>query len=834
MANLLSVADGNFTNSATWAIVDSTFLISTSTGQTALTTSALDSTAFQPGAITVDGIAIKLASRATGTPTNKITVTLRNSSAGSDVKSVTANVSDLPACDTTNLEGGWHFFKFDASVLLLAATNYVVRILLDSTSTAVSIATNGTANNWQHMLRQTTTAAPAAGDDLFVLGEFNGAANPATTTARSVTMDSTSSATQYGANATESVHTPSLSIGTRGTVAYGTTASTNYYLKIAGDVIVFSGGTLTIGTTGTPVPRSGSAILEFVTASSKLYQLIIKKGATFTAQGLSRTSAKNVWNCNLSANLAAAGTTFNVDADTGWLSGDEVVVASTTRTGSEAELRILNADAGASSFVVTAGVTNAHGGSAPVVAEVILITRNVKIRASNTSFSGIIQFLETATVDVDWVEIRNMGTQIWTLSTGSCNIQFSSWRNDGQTVSAQIDVRGAASDSFTVQNCSWFISSTSIGISTVATTGTAWTLSTLIGIHSGNGVGYALSDLSGTLDYLTCAGSGGFNLIDSTAGLLTIQGTPHFTCHSCSAGPAVTGRFVNTTFASLNFWRNSGTPSFGTVSTTDFMSNVTITSLTCFGNSVTNFTIPTGQYHRCRILGGLLAADTTFSVTNGMKLTAAAVTNAPLRQWTFDNLSFGVVTGIYTSHTNDVDFSSTVEHIQFTFRNCLFSSANTFVNYTSLLPMSFIASARHNQISNGSHLYVTPVGTISADTVTYKTASPSEKMAPISASVKLESGQKQIALANAAGCTVAVWVRKNAAYNGNAPRLIQKADPAIGVNSDTVLDTFSVGADTWEQLSGSIPAASDNAAATVVVDCDGTLGNVFVDDWTAT
>lgn len=82
-----------------------------------------------------------------------------------------------------------------------------------------------------------------------------------------------------------------------------------------------------------------------------------------------------------------------------------------------------------------------------------------------------------------------------------------------------------------------------------------------------------------------------------------------------------------------------------------------------------------------------------------------------------------------------------------------------------------------------------------------------------------------------AGCTVTVWVRKDATYNGNAPRLVQKADPAIGQNADAVLDTFTVGVDTWEQLSGTVPALSDNGAATLVVDCDGTAGGVFVDDW---
>jgi hypothetical protein len=164
MANLVNVANGNFTTAATWGLVDHN-LVSTNTGSTALTTGNLDSATFVPSANAMVGVAIRVASRATGSPTNKITIIFRNSTTATDAASVTANVSDLPAGSTgNNSECGWHYFKFSASHTPNGADSYLIRATLDSTSTAVALATNGTANNWQRLLVRSTTQAPAAGD----------------------------------------------------------------------------------------------------------------------------------------------------------------------------------------------------------------------------------------------------------------------------------------------------------------------------------------------------------------------------------------------------------------------------------------------------------------------------------------------------------------------------------------------------------------------------------------------------------------------------------------------------------------------------------------------
>jgi hypothetical protein len=87
--------------------------------------------------------------------------------------------------------------------------------------------------------------------------------------------------------------------------------------------------------------------------------------------------------------------------------------------------------------------------------------------------------------------------------------------------------------------------------------------------------------------------------------------------------------------------------------------------------------------------------------------------------------------------------------------------------------------------------------------------------------------------------TIAVYTRKSVlgdgtAYNGNQPRLILKANPAIGITTDTVIATAAAAAGSWEQLTGTTASASDDGAMEFVVDCDGASGGwINVDDWSA-
>src|SRR6185295_4709680 len=145
MAAYISAASTNFTTSTTWGLVDNSattgvsYLDSEANNTVIPQTTPTYSSNFQwsAGAPTVDGVAVKFASR--GGTTGTITIALRNVTANSDVDSVTVNVSDI------NSSGlGWYFFKFGSSHALSNATNYAIGVSSSSANQA-NLFRNATA-----------------------------------------------------------------------------------------------------------------------------------------------------------------------------------------------------------------------------------------------------------------------------------------------------------------------------------------------------------------------------------------------------------------------------------------------------------------------------------------------------------------------------------------------------------------------------------------------------------------------------------------------------------------------------------------------------------------
>lgn len=172
-------------------------------------------------------------------------------------------------------------------------------------------------------------------------------------------------------------------------------------------------------------------------------------------------------------------------------------------------------------------------------------------------------------------------------------------------------------------------------------------------------------------------------------------------------------------------------------------------------------------------------------------------------------------------------------------RNTKLGAATEVATPSNLGNNGFVSAEKLDQTA-GNHKTWMKNGTVQTDTTFFNNASPSMRMTPTSTSLKLESASQfqgiEVALANGATGTVSVYVRKSAAgdgaaYNGNQPRLIVKANPAIGIASDTVLATYSAGTGAWNQISGVSPAVTDDGVIECVVDCDGTAGWINVDDW---
>lgn len=861
MAKRASIATGNFTAAGTWGLIDATMYGQSETSQPVCATSygtATRSALYTPGAITVSHIGIKLANR-TGT-TGTITVHIANNAhvevAGT---AVTINCADLPAATNTGLNGGWHFFKLATPVTLAAATQYEVEAKTSSAS-QIQLHASATTNGLScALLDAATTGAPAAGDDLFVVGEYTGTG---TSNSFTVTMDNTAT-TDFGSapTAANSLLGPGIAICNKGTLTFGSTAATNYYLKVSNSVIVYSGGTFNIGTTGTPIPRDSTAVLEFDPAADGNYGLVVRNLGTFNAQGLSRTSGKDVVMCKLNTDEAAAQTTLGVDTDTGWLNGDEIVIASTTRTASQTEKRTLNADANASDMTVSSGLTNAHSGTSPTQAEVALLTRNVKIRSATSTLVIYLTFANSATADLDWVEIYYLGEVVGTdkegivinTTTGSFSMQYCSIHDteDGGLKT------GSSATNITISNNIFYNIATVAGasaypirIGTGTTSGTVFDSNLIMTItamtsSSSSGAKGALCLFSpgatitnNTIVSCTSTNSAAMAITGSRQTIGTISGN---TIHSCaSAGiqfaSASTVHYSPIgTISTLKIWRCNdvgivGSIGAATTSQPIIMDGLIFDTCTLFGNTTANIHVnddsqgtavwESGHFKDC-----LIDSDSSFSTTNGVLIGGTG--SSKQNKLTFGGCSFGNT----TAHTNDFNFS-TGYGAQIELSNTKLASGTEVTGLTGSMVGSYLRSEKHDQ-TTGLHKTLKYYGNLTIDTGTVHTGSQSMKLTPNSASFKLESSSFYIAVANGATLTPSVYVYEDASYNGARARLILKRNDAIGITSDTVIDTATASSDgAWEELTGTTDAATDDGVMEFIIDCDGTAGNLFVDSFT--
>ena len=224
-------------------------------------------------------------------------------------------------------------------------------------------------------------------------------------------------------------------------------------------------------------------------------------------------------------------------------------------------------------------------------------------------------------------------------------------------------------------------------------------------------------------------------------------------------------------------------------------------------------------------------SDTSFPTTSGLAISIAGT----YPDFVLEDCDFSTVSGIKTAHTNDINIANSVNQnvIQLHAENCKFGGTNEMSNQTGMGALSIFTSQRHEQVA-GSHKTLKQYGTLQTDATTFNTAAPSEKMTPNNANKKLKSGSKIVPVASGSTVTVNWYVQKDGTYNGNAPRLIVLRNVAAGISADTVLNTHTAAISTWEQLTGTTDPVTDDTALEFVIDCDGTAGNVFNDDFTAT
>jgi hypothetical protein len=759
--------------------------------------------------------------------TGTFSVALSDDNGTTATREVTVDTADLPS-EGSGVIGSWVFFKFASTLTADGGNDYRVGVKSSSAIT-VQVMRSGTTADWTRIFRRSDTATIAGTDNVYICDELTG---QGTKDDIEVTMNSTSSGTTYGA----------IDIGFGGVLSYGTSASTNYHLKLAGNVSVHADGTFNIGTTGTPIPRTSTAKLEFASASAAQYGLEVLQGGTFNAQGLSRTSGKDIYYCLLNTDEAVNSTSLGVDTDTGWLDNDRIVLSATGSVLAEYEVGTLNGNAGASTLTVDGfagsggGLAFAHSGTAPTQAEVALLTRNVEIFGASRTNTTYLYFSTTATVDMDWVYIKWIGSATANkygidsqVTTGSCNVQYCAIEETSTaTNSAGFRVSLASSNNVTFSN-NVIYDTGQLGVINQATSGTSLEFNNNIIIRTSN-IAMSFADVGGTINGNRVSGTSGvagisFNESGGTVG--TADGNIVHNCNQSGIQVNCQGVISNG-----SVWHNNiGNSSLNAGVQLNSISNdfFTLSGINIFGNR-RNSIYANGNNVMAVVDNCTLSGSTTLSTERGLGI--ANLNTAILRSCTFRG-----ATGIYTAHTTgDIQAISNASG-NVVLDNCVLNATTEVVDQSNLGSFFAIGSQKHDQTA-GSHRAWKKFGTITTDSTIFKTASPSERLTPNDASGKLESGTKLVAIENATTKTISVWVRESVVgdgtdYNGNRPRLRYRRSDAAGVTTDGTLDTATASAEgAWEQLTGTSPAITDDAVLEFYVDCDGTAGWVNVDDWT--
>lgn len=810
MANLISKATGNWTAGTTWNTAQTSGAQTTKSSSTNTTTSYVyNGVAFTvTSGTTIDGI---LMFAKNGGTSGTVSVAFSDDNGVTATREVTFNNTDLPT------DQSWVFIKFGTTYTPPGVDETDCKIGIKGSSNATgTFYRSGTAADWARLIRLDGDGAPAASDAIYVVGEITGAGSVNTLT---VTMDETA-ATAYG----------KVDIGHAGVATAGTSASTTYTTTTAGITEVWYGGTLSLGTTGTPVPATSTFNYIFSVATNVDSGLDVKNGGTFNMQGASKTMK-----AKLAANAAAGATSLTTDVSTGWKNGDSIALASTTRTYTEAETKALTADASGTTLTVAA-LTNAHLGTSPTVADVINLSPYVQIRGTSAALQAYCIFQAGATVDCDYGSFKWMGSgtaqkrgiDALTTSSGSVNIQNCVLRNFEVANSRGLFISASNSDNVTFSNnVLWTIAANGVYVNATSA-GTNIFIEDNVVIYVTGGVGCTSLDGGITFDGNTVASCSSNGIALSEAAKMT--GTfANLTAYSCATNGLDLSSFEGATISNVTAWRNN---TYNIACSGG--NNITLDTGTSFGGATSNiiFDVDSTGY---LIKSYTVDAGATLASPSAIRIAAGVL----LLDTRFEGCTFGNTTAHSTA---DIELRSGTDYDQLFFNNCKFASSTEISGQTSIAPNCFLNSMKHDQTAGDNRSYGR-YGTIQTDTTIYRTASPSVRMTPNTATYKLSSPRSRVWTVNVNSgqtCTPTVYVRESVVgdgtdYNGARIRLIVLANPSIGITADTVVATATASSEgAWEALTGTVAAASADGVMRFMIDCDGTTGWVNVDDFSVT
>ncbi len=548
----------------------------------------------------------------------------------------------------------------------------------------------------------------------------------------------------------------------------------------------------------------------------------------------------------LTSDIAGAGTALIVTSTAGWQNGDTIVIASTTQTASQCESRtIVTVDS--ATQVTVAAVTNAHSGTAPIQAEVINISHNVKIRGISAANNSYINCNALSRIVIRYSEFANLGSATANkrgidvaATTGGFDLQYSSVHdctNNGPAIA--INISSASGGNIQVQHCSFYNNFRS-AIVNVSTTGIQ-IFNDLVCIMSNDASAtiynlFSFADAGCTYTNITGVGN---QSTQNTSNCISIAEAPssvngflgicsNLTAHS-GLGHGIT-LSVAGNVSNLVIWRLNSGAAAGTAGLV-LNGMLTIDGGTLFGSGGQNILFLCGGNI---IRNATVASDSTFSTALGIRITSQTLVFSPMGQNTFENCTFGVVNGIFRNHTSaDIgQFSNISANSVLNLYNCNLASpldVLTQSNNPSFPVYNYLFSQKHNQ-TLGNHKTYLAEGRIQTDTGIYRTTSPSMRFLPIFSGRILQQPFGygfRLPVNSGQSINTNVWVRKSVlgdgtAYNGSQPQLVLRRNYALGFTGDSILAIANSGlSGVWEYLQGTTPLATDDGVCEFTISMTG-------------
>jgi hypothetical protein len=555
----------------------------------------------------------------------------------------------------------------------------------------------------------------------------------------------------------------SLDVSCGGILRSSAAASTTYTFTSNGNIVVNEGGTLEFGSAASPIPASSTLTVSIPCASANQFGFY-RRGGAVTFYGASKVNKTF-----LAANASAGATSITTADTTNWLSGDSIVIATTTKVSTQTETKTLSG-AASGTTVPVAALTYAHTGSLSSnvpKAEIANLTRNVVFTgtsealgfrfdisgSSNTASSQLTQFYNT--------EIRYFNTVSVSGTTADFKLSGSSFARCNQfmtfTTLRDVEISNSVvfpttyafsintsrlvtiSDSVFIQPTTQYNPlAVSTGAQTVSITNCQVVGGAGLALYTG---GSATVTTSMTVDNLIAHGGTG----SSQSGIqLGTTGAYH------SESPAITisNSYVYMQGYGLYLYGNVAS----TISNCIFEGNETNVQIyravdtiikNCTIRSISGYTSSYGVY------GPTQDGDRVF----------------------IDDCVFGGASANDKHSSYDVLSGGGIGYrMRMAFRNCSFSATASAspVSIINVSQQNVVSFVKYNQISNDNRAYLAN-GRVDQDfQYSYLGAGQGSRMYPSQIYYPLATQMKTIAVPAGKKARVSVFVRKGAASDATA------------------------------------------------------------------